>query len=364
MLSDMERSRDGYRGRYRDRHNNGSTNRNHNHEDRSTSGNYRGSLSHTNDHNGHYSSRNSPNGGYNYRSSRTSFNSRPVSSRNGSSTHYRHHHNNDDYQPLSSLNRTSSGNSIQSNYYDNHSPSSRFDRSSNHREIYPTLLAEQPILSNGLPPSNSLYYSSSPRDRNLPLPSTQYIEPDRNRYIPLINRRDSSPPVSSYRNERLMEYGNRNSNNDIYMHDEYRTPSPLSLAPLSVRGDPYGDIYRANDYGIRPERYDIPPNRTRDYSNYHNDLYRNSSMPSYIPREQYPSDVPYRSISQSRGYEIPSSSSSSRMNYSSSMDDQESLSRNSRDRNHSSYHDRPNLKRSGSRYNDNEPIPSKRPMRR
>jgi hypothetical protein len=46
------------------------------------------------------------------------------------------------------------------------------------------------------------------------------------------------------------------------------------------------------------------------------------------------------------------------------MDNQESLSRNSRDHNHSSYRDRPNLKRSGSRYNDNEPIPSKRPMRR
>jgi hypothetical protein len=36
----MERSRDGYRGRYRDRHTNGSINRN-NHEDRSTRGNYR-----------------------------------------------------------------------------------------------------------------------------------------------------------------------------------------------------------------------------------------------------------------------------------------------------------------------------------
>ncbi len=40
MPSDMERSRDGYRGRYRDRHNNGSTNRN-SHDDRSTRGNYR-----------------------------------------------------------------------------------------------------------------------------------------------------------------------------------------------------------------------------------------------------------------------------------------------------------------------------------
>jgi hypothetical protein len=50
------------------------------------------------------------------------------------------------------------------------------------------------------------------------------------------------------------------------------------------------------------------------------------------------------------------------------MNHPESLSRNSRDRNHNdyrtSYHDRPNLKRSASRYNDNGPIPSKRPMRR
>lgn len=87
-----------------------------------------------------------------------------------------------------------------------------------------------------------------------------------------------------------------------------------------------------------------------------------SSSPSssYISREQYPSDVAYRSTSsQSRDYENPSS----RL-----IDNQESLSRNSRDRNHmdyhSSYHDRPNLKRSASRYNDNGPIPSKRPMRR
>jgi hypothetical protein len=38
--TDMEGSRDGYRGRYRDRHTNGSINRN-NYEDRSTRGNYR-----------------------------------------------------------------------------------------------------------------------------------------------------------------------------------------------------------------------------------------------------------------------------------------------------------------------------------
>ncbi len=39
MSINMERSRDGYRGRYRDRHNNGSTSRS-NHDDRSTRGNY------------------------------------------------------------------------------------------------------------------------------------------------------------------------------------------------------------------------------------------------------------------------------------------------------------------------------------
>lgn len=106
-------------------------------------------------------------------------------------------------------------------------------------------------------------------------------------------------------------------------------------------------------------------------SNYRNDLYRNSSASSYIPREQYTQDVNYRPMSQSRDYEIPSSSSSSssRNNYSSSSTNhQESSSRNSRDRNsndnRSSYRDRPNLKRSSSGYNDNGPIPSKRPMRR
>ncbi len=107
-------------------------------------------------------------------------------------------------------------------------------------------------------------------------------------------------------------------------------------------------------------------------SNYRNDLYRNSSnvsMPSsslYIPREQYVQDINYRPISQSRDYEMPSSSS--RTNYSSSIDSSENFPRNSRDRNPNDYHsssrDRPNLKRSGSRYNDNGPIPSKRPMRR
>ena len=81
-------------------------------------------------------------------------------------------------------------------------------------------------------------------------------------HLSIYSRRNSSPPppppVPSYRNERLMDYPSRNPNNDIYMRDEYRPPSPLSLAPLSVRGDPYGDVYRANDYGTHPERYDIP----------------------------------------------------------------------------------------------------------
>jgi hypothetical protein len=55
-----------------------------------------------------------------------------------------------------------------------------------------------------------------------------------------------------------MDYGARNSSNDIYMRGEYRSPTPPSVANLVVRGDPYGDIYRANDYGTRSERYDIP----------------------------------------------------------------------------------------------------------
>jgi hypothetical protein len=99
-------------------------------------------------------------------------------------------------------------------------------------------------------------------------------------------------------------------------------------------------------------------------SSYRNDLYRSSSnvsMPSpssYVTREQYPPDVNYRPISQSRDYENTSSLRSA------SMDHQDAVSRNSRDRNHSSHQDRPNLKRSGPRYNDNGPTPSKRPMRR
>ncbi|CAF4587391.1 unnamed protein product [Rotaria sp. Silwood2] len=107
-------------------------------------------------------------------------------------------------------------------------------------------------------------------------------------------------------------------------------------------------------------------------STYRNDLYRSSSNvsmsspSSYMTREQYVQDINYRPMSQSRDY---GSTSSTRNNYTSSMDNQEGSFRNARDRNHndnrsSSHRDRPNLKRSGSRYNDNEPIPSKRPMRR
>ena len=113
-------------------------------------------------------------------------------------------------------------------------------------------------------------------------------------------------------------------------------------------------------------------------SSYRNDLYRSSSnvsmsspssSSSYIPREQYVQDVNYRPMSQSRDYGTTTSSSSSRTNYSSLMDPQEGLFRNPRDRNHndnrSSHRDRPILKRSGSRYDDNDgPLPSKRPMRR
>jgi hypothetical protein len=101
------------------------------------------------------------------------------------------------------------------------------------------------------------------------------------------------------------------------------------------------------------------------------------SPSAYITRDQYAQPlvpmrgVNYRPMSQSRDYGI-APPSSSRINYTSSspssMDHQPALSRNNRDRNHndyqSSYRDRPNLKRSGSSYNDNGPVPSKRPMRR
>lgn len=82
-----------------------------------------------------------------------------------------------------------------------------------------------------------------------------------------------------------------------------------------------------------------------------------SSVSYRNPREEYTQDINYRRISQTRDYDIPISSHN---NYSSTMDHQENLSRDYR----SSYHDRSNLKRSSSRYNDNGPIPSKRPMRR
>jgi hypothetical protein len=157
---------------------------------------FSGRPSHSGEHNprsnGNHPSRTSP--GYNYRSSRISLNSRPVLSRNGPSAHYRYHHN-DDYPPgphLVSSSSNRAGSAGQSNYYDNHSSSSsssRFDRSSNHREIYPSLLGEQPMLSNGPPSQSSSYYPSSQsipslRDRGLPSLSSQYVDSDRNRYAP------------------------------------------------------------------------------------------------------------------------------------------------------------------------------------
>jgi hypothetical protein len=136
---------------------------------------------------------------------------------------------------------------------------------------------------------------------------------------------------------------------------------------------------------MAPVRNDITYHRikiipSRDYpmasvssSSYRNDLYRSSSNvsmsspSSYATREQYTQDVNYRSISHSKDYE-GMSSSSSRTNYTSPVDHQEGLFRNTRDRNQndnrSSHRDRSNLKRSSSRYDDNGPIPSKRPMRR
>ncbi|CAF3335923.1 unnamed protein product [Rotaria socialis] len=394
----MESSRDGYRGRYRDRHNNFSTNRN-NYTERSTSRNSRGRFSRgsENDHNGNFSSRGSENENFNYRTSRSSVNSRPISSRNGLPKHNRYQQD-DDFQAPSHFSSSSSSsnraNNVQTNYYDNHSPPSRFGRPSNHCDTYRSSANEHLVLSNVSLPPTSLYYASSQsmsprlRDRgssSVPL-SSQHIDSDRSRYIPTNYRRNSPPPpVASYRNERSMDYGSRNINNDIYMSNECRSATPPSLAPLSMRDDPYGEMYRANDYPPRSDRYDIPSNRnntsSRDYpmvpvssSSYRNDLYRSSSnvsmsspssSSSYIPREQYVQDFNYRPMSQPRDYGT-TSSSSSRTNYSSLMDPQESSFRNPRDHgNRSSHRDRPILKRSGSRYDDDDgPIPSKRPMRR
>lgn len=85
---------------------------------------------------------------------------------------------------------------------------------------------------------------------------------------------------------------------------------------------------------------------------------------SYITRDHYVQDPNYRPRSQSRDYGPTSSYS----NYSSPMDHDEGFYRNNRDNNYndnrSSHRDRPNLKRSNSRYNDDGPTSSKRPMRR
>jgi hypothetical protein len=118
-----------------------------------------------------------------------------VLSRNGPSAHYRYHHN-DDYPPgphLVSSSSNRAGSAGQSNYYDNHSSSSRYDRPPNSREIYPSLLGEQPILSSGPPTPMSIYYGSSqsiPSLRDRELPPSHYMDSERNRY---------GQPPSSYR---------------------------------------------------------------------------------------------------------------------------------------------------------------------
>ncbi|UJR37474.1 hypothetical protein I4U23_030177 [Adineta vaga] len=338
----MERSRDGYRGRYRDRHNNDLKTQNH-YDNRSLHGNYRENPSHDNDYNSKFSSTNSPDNNYNYRSTRISLNSRPVSSRNGSSTHYR----NDNY-PISShllhssiFNRTNNG---QMDYCDKQSPSpppSRYDRSSIHRNTHSSLLDEQPTLSN----RPSSYYSSSS-------PHSPHFDMERNRSIPSTHRRDaSSQVISSYRNERSIDYGRRNPNHEIYMHDHHRS-SPSHLSNVSsLRSDLYSDTYRTSDYNTRSERYDIPLNHNQTLSH-------DYPMPSssHTSHEQYPSDMNYCRIHHSKDDEN-FSSSSARI---SSMDHQDSLSRNY----HSSYRARPNLKRSNSDYDDYSSTSSKRPTRR
>ncbi|CAF3597034.1 unnamed protein product [Adineta steineri] len=275
------------------------------------------------------------------------------------------HQQNDDYSPSNRI-----GNSP-GTYFP-----TRSDRSINNHDTYPLLLTEQTDLSSGLPPTGS-YYNSSPliRDRNL---SSHYTDSERNRYQPSTNyRRDNSPPASSssYRHN----YISRNNGNDLYIHDEYRSPTPPSNRNTT---DAYNDIYQTNDYNNRSERYDIAQNRcssSRDYTmtsvpspSYRSDPYRTSSnIPSssspssssaaaissslYIPRDQYIQSLPsVREIDcRSRTYGM-----------STSMDHGQIITNKSSDHyydNHRSYRERSNLKRLRSNFHN---IETKRLMRR
>ncbi len=95
----------------------------------------------------------------------------------------RYHHD-EEYSSSPSLNRIDNG---QSTHYDKHSSSSssRVDRQTNNRDIYPQLLTDQFTLPGG-PPPTVLYYNSSQsiRDRGL---SSHYVDSERNRYPPPLS---------------------------------------------------------------------------------------------------------------------------------------------------------------------------------
>ncbi|CAF0945002.1 unnamed protein product [Adineta ricciae] len=335
----MERSRGGYRGRYRDRHNNHDLNARNHYDERLLHKNYRQHSSHDNDYEGNYDLKNPSNNSYNYRSTRTSLNSRPVSSRNSPSSHYRHHRTHD-YSISSHPARSSSPPSpfsritnTQSNYHDKRSPSSsHYSRLSNQWNAHSSMFDEQSAYSND-PSSTALCY-----------------------------RQSHSPSImSSYRNDdRSLDHRPRDSSHEIYRHNHRRSPPPRSLPPpFVVRSDSYADIHRNNTHF---ERYDMPPNRyyvssrdsvTSSSLSRHN-LYRSSSnmsMSSSSPhtlREQYSPDMNYRFGTDLKDYE-----------HSSSMDHQDSLVRDYYPSNRA----RPNLKRPNSNYDDYELIPSKRSTR-
>ncbi|CAF0942043.1 unnamed protein product [Adineta ricciae] len=348
----MERSRGGYRGRYRDRHNNHDLNARNHYEERLLHKNYRQHSSHDNDYESDYGLKNPSNNSYNYRSTRTSYNSRPVSSRNSPSSHYRNHRTHD-YSISSHPARSSSPSSpsarrasTQSNYHGRWSPSSsHYGRLSNQWNTHSSMFDEQSA------------YSNSPSSYHPSFSQPKHADIERNRYPPsstaLYYRRNHSPSIMSpYRNDdRALDYRPRDSNHEIDRHNHYRSPPPRSLPPpFVVRSD------------LHSERYDMPPNRyhvsshdnlTSSSLSRHN-LYRSSSsmsMSSSSPhtlREQYSPDMNYRFASDLKDYE-----------YSSSMDHQDNLLRDY----HPSNRARPNLKRPNSNYDDYELIPSKRSTR-
>ncbi|CAF2744239.1 unnamed protein product [Rotaria sp. Silwood2] len=323
-----------------------------------------------------------------------------YSSRTSLKSHHYQQHRHENYTSLRSssplLNRKDND---QSNYYDNHpSLSSRFNRQTNSPDIHSPLTIDQPIVSDRPPPA-ALYYKSSQsmRDRSL---SSHYIDSERSRYSPSSSsayRRDDShrsPSMSSYRNDHVSR---NNNNNDLYIRNEYRSPTSPVLAPLSTRStvDSYNDIYRQNDYNNRSQHYDIGSNRNGSSRAYHpitstpssihrSDSYRISST----TRMSSPSSLPTLSSSSSSAAAAATASaymihdqytqpfsSMREIDYrtrdygmTTSIDYHQTLSNKSSDRydndycsSSSSYRGRSNLKRSRSSFDENE---SKRLMRR